>query len=103
MHLSNGKRLDSYIDGTDIVSRKATYLDNITEKTYRNYLSEFNEKYSVGTEIRSNKYHELDGLKLQGQYILEIPAINVNLTNIQHFMDIAAEYEVILRFLEGLK
>jgi len=39
VHLSNGKRLDSYIDGTDIVSRKATNLDNITEEIYRKYLS----------------------------------------------------------------
>ena len=103
VHLSNGKRLDSYIAGKDIVSRKATSLDNITEGTYRKYLLKFSQKYSVGTEIRSNKYQILDGLKLKGQYVLEIPAINADLPNIQHLKDIAEEYDVILRFLEGLK
>jgi len=38
-------------------------------------------------------------LKLNGQYALEIPAINADLHNIQHFKDIAEEYDEILRFL----
>lgn len=47
-----------------------------------------------------NKYPELDGLKLEGQYILEIPASNQNLSNIKHYEDIAKEYGVKLRFTE---
>lgn len=76
------------------------YLDKITEETFRGYLSEI---YSVGTVIRSDKYPQLDGLKLDGDYILEIPASNAKLNNIKHFEDIAKEYNVKLRFTEKLQ
>lgn len=59
--------------------------------------------YSRGTEIRSNKYRELDGMKLEGQYILEIPAGNANIENIKYFESIAEEYGVKLRFLEEVE
>lgn len=101
IHLENGKVLDSYDpEAGEIISRKATDLDQITEKTFREYLSEFSRKYSRGTVIRSNAYPELDGQQLNGQYILEIPASNANLDNIEHYKKIAAEYDVILRFTE---
>lgn len=45
-------------------------------------------------------YEELDGKVLEGQYILEIPASNATLPNIEHYKEIAAEYDVILRFTE---
>ena len=101
IYLKNGKRLDSYDpDLGEIVSRKATDLDKITEETYRGYLNEFSQKYSRGTKIRSNAYPELDGKILEGQYILEIPSTNANIPNIEYFKDIAKEYDVILRFTE---
>ena len=95
IHLSNGKQLDSYdpVVG-EIISRKATDLDKITEETFRGYLSETLEKYSTKETIRSNKYPALDGLKLKGEYILEIPASNKKLKNIQYFENIAKEYGV---------
>ena len=104
INLSNGKRLDSYdpVSG-EIISRKATDLDKISDETYRGYLSEILNKYSEGTVIRSNKYPQLDGLELKGQYILEIPASNATLSNIKHYKEIAKEYNVILRFTEELK
>ena len=101
IYLENGKRLDSYDpDAGEIISRKATDLDKINEETYRRYLSEFSSKYSEGTKIRSNAYPELDGQELRGQYILEIPASNANLSNIDYYEKIASEYDVILRFTE---
>ena len=101
VYLENGKRLDSYDpDAREIISRKATDLDKITEETYRGYLSEFSQKYSEGTKIRSNAYPELDGQELKGQYILEIPASNVDISNIDYYKQIASEYDVILRFTE---
>lgn len=104
VYLSNGKRLDSYDPSAgEIISRKATDLDKINENTYRKYLSEFNEKYSRGTEIRSNAFPELDGTKLNGQYILEIPLQNASLSNIEDYKNIAKEYDVILRFTEEIK
>ena len=108
VHLSNGKRLDSYdpVAG-EIISRKATDLDKISEKTYRKYLSEFKDKYSNGTKICSDKYKNddggvppIDGRELKGKYILEIPASNKNLSNIEHYKKIAEEYGVTLRFRE---
>ena len=104
IYLENGKRLDSYDpDAGEIISRKATDLDKISDDTYRRYLSEFSSKYPKGTKIRSNAYPELDGQALRGQYILEIPASNANLSNIDYYKKIASEYDVILRFTEEVQ
>lgn len=104
IHLENGKRLDSYdMLAGEIISRKATDLDKISEDTFRKYLSEFKEKYSKGTKIRSNTYPQLDGMELNGQYILEIPATNAMLSDIDYYKKIAEEYDVILRFTEEIK
>ena len=102
VHLANGKRLDSYdIEAGEIISRKATDLDKIQESTFRSYLREFEQKYSVGTEIRSQKYkNELYGKVLEGSYILEVPASNAKLPNIDYYKQIASEYDVTLRFTE---
>ena len=101
VNLANGKRLDSYdpVAG-EIISRKATDLDKIQEKTFRGYLQEIHDKYSQGTEIRSDKYESIDGTKLEGRYILEIPASNRNLPDIEKYKNIAKEYDVELRFTE---
>ncbi|PRT07948.1 hypothetical protein C6356_06040 [Bacillus wiedmannii] len=101
LHLENHKRLDSYDPiFEEIVSRKATDLHKIDESTFRTYLNEFRDKYSSGTKIRSNQYPELDGLKLNGDYILEVPASNKNIKNIEKYKEIAEEYGVTLRFRE---
>lgn len=63
----------------------------------------YSSKYSEGTKIRSNAYPELDGQELRGQYILEIPASNANLSNIDYYEKIASEYDVILRFTEEVQ
>ena len=99
VNLENGKRLDSY-DPTagEIISRKATDLDKIQEEPFRGYLQELQDKYSVGETIRSNKYPEIDGLKLEGKHILEIPDSNKHLPDIEKFKEIAKEYGVELRF-----
>ncbi|MBG9714129.1 hypothetical protein ABD96_08130, partial [Bacillus cereus] len=100
IHLENGKRLDSYDPfAKEIISRKATDLDMIDEKTYREYLKEMNKKYSAGTKIRSNAYPELDGKPLEGKQILEIPATNKNITDIEKYKEIAKEYRIELRFM----
>lgn len=65
--------------------------------------SRYSSKYSEGTKIRSNVYPELDGQELRGQYILEIPASNANLSNIDYYEKIASEYDVILRFTEEVQ
>lgn len=48
LHLSNGKRLDSYdpIKG-EIISRKATDLEVIDISTFESYLKELKNKYPL--------------------------------------------------------
>ena len=98
------------IDGLNSAKTKYEYFENdiigvdkISEDTFRKYLSEFKEKYSKGTKIRSNTYPQLDGMELNGQYILEIPATNAMLSDIDYYKKIAEEYDVILRFTEEIK
>lgn len=91
--LANGKRLDSYIPGEKIISRKATDIDNITVQTWRNYCNELITKYQIGTPLNSSK---LPGAPpLSGKYYLEIPASNLNANNLNNFLNIAkTEYGI---------
>ncbi|WP_164121794.1 hypothetical protein [Sphingobacterium sp. xlx-130] len=100
IYLSNGKRLDSYdAIKEEIFSRKATTLSEIKEDTFKGYLKEMQSKYSAGTIIRSNKYPEIDGQKLVGRQILEIPSSNKTFDKISKYKDIAKkDYNIEIRF-----
>ncbi|MFJ1382751.1 hypothetical protein [Capnocytophaga canimorsus] len=100
VHLENGKRLDSYDpDLGEIVSRKATDLENIELSTFESYLKEMKNKYSAGIKIRSDKYPRLDGQILKGKQILEIPESNKNFDKIQEYIDLAKnKYNIEIRF-----
>jgi hypothetical protein len=99
VHLTNGKRLDSYDpDLGEIVSRKATDFDNIQLVTFEKYLQEIDSKYSPGTIIRSNKYPDLDGQTLHGTKIIEVPTLNQNSANLSNFESLANQYSTIIRF-----
>jgi len=100
VHLANGKRLDSYDPGKAIVSRKATDFDVIEEKTFRAYLRELKQKYPPGTVIRSNKYSDLDGQKLKGKLVLEVPKSNEKALNKDAFEEIAKEEGVTIKYAE---
>ncbi len=102
VHLSNGKRLDSYDPfEREIISRKATDLEDIDIKTFEKHLKEMKTKYAVGTKIRSNKYDEIDGTELQGKQILEIPASNKNFKKIDEYIKLAKnKYDINIRFRE---
>ena len=85
-----GKRLDAYVPGDKIISRKATDIDNITEQTWRNYCNELVTKYKVGTPLNSTK---MPGEPpLSGKYCLEIPASNQTAKKLESFKKIAKEY-----------
>ena len=102
VHLSNGKRLDSYdpVKG-EIVSRKATDLEMIEKETFERYLRELRDKYPAGTKIRSDKYQEIDGQHLQGKQILEIPASNKTFDKIKEYEALAKDkYGIELRYRE---
>ncbi len=99
INLSTGKRLDSYIPGKEIVSRKATDLSKIKTSTFENYLKELTSKYKKGITIRSNKYKSgsgaIDGSKLSGEYFLEIPTSNIDFFNAsKSLQDLAIKYNV---------
>lgn len=104
VNLANGKRLDSYIPGEKIISRKATDLSDIEFNTFDKYLSEMIQKYAPGTVIRSNKYKCLNGQILSGKMYLEIPAVNKDFDQIDEYMMYAKEkYDIKIIFLEENK
>ena len=99
IHLSNGKRLDSYdpVSG-QIVSRKSIDLSKISIYTFEQHLKELVSKYQVGTVIRSNVHISLDGKVLQGKYYLEIPDYNKDLPELEKFINLARKYNVEIIF-----
>jgi hypothetical protein len=99
VHLANGKRLDSYVPGEEIVSRKATDFDNVKESTFRDYVREIGNKYDEGTVVRSNKYPDLDGQPLEGRRILEVPDSNLSAARRAEFERIAREEGVEIRYV----
>ena len=76
-------RLDSYVPNKEIVSRKKTQFDEVSEETAIRYLKELEEKYSPGSiiaDVPSNKiganreiFKDNKGNVLKGQMILEVP------------------------------
>ena len=77
-------RLDSYDPQKgEIVSRKKTQLDEVSEETAIRYLKELKDKYAPGTiiaDVPSNKtganrgiFKKNKGNILDGQMILEVP------------------------------
>lgn len=94
-------RVDSYVPGKQIISRKATDLENIEFSTFKDYLSELAKKYKPGTKIRSNKFPELDGQELKGQMCLQIPKSNETFSDIESYKKYAKDnYDIEIIFLE---
>ncbi len=78
VRLENGKILDGYEPGKEIVSRKSTQLAEIPENFREQYVTEIFEKYSRGNVIADSpsaqaKFPELIGKPLAGEYVLEVP------------------------------
>ena len=103
--LANGKRVDGYTPPTngkpgEIVSRKATNLEEIELATFEGYLKEMKTKYPAGEPINAPKYgNDLKGKVLEGNQILEIPASNQNFNQIQDYIDLAKnKYSIEIRF-----
>ena len=103
VHLENGKRLDSYRPPEagqpgEIVSRKATDFDAIEPETFDNYLKEMKNKYEPGTKIRSDKYETIDGQRLQGKQVLEVPDSNLKATNREAFEAAAKKRGITIKY-----
>lgn len=97
--LKNGKRLDSYIPGEAIISRKATTLSEIKLSTFEGYLKELTTKYKKGEELNSSKLPK--GETLDGAYKLEIPSSNKDFYESSAAMkELAEKYNVEVIFLD---
>lgn len=87
-------RLDSYEEGLQIVSRKATDFDNIQPSTFENYCRELTNKYVEGAKITAPKYPVLNGKTLKGSFKLEVPKTNELSKSLEQFKEIAKKYKV---------
>jgi len=102
VNLIDRRRVDSYNPTSgEIVSRKATNLEEIQLSTFEKYLKEMQDRYPAGKIIRSNKYPAIDGTPLVGKHILEIPASNQNFSELQEYINLAKnKYNIEIRFRE---
>ena len=103
-------RLDSYDPNEEIVSRKYTQFDEVSEETAIRYLKELEEKYSPGSiiaDVPSNnigsnkKIFELNGDNvLRGQMILEVP-VQKKAVIPPNVLDYAKKKAIIIRDVNG--
>lgn len=99
IYLENGRILNSYVPGEQIISRKATDFDKIQPETFERYVKEINRKYAPGTRIRSKKYPELNRTELRGQITLEVPNSNLNAKNRPAYEAIAEQHGVEVKYV----
>jgi len=85
--LENGMRLDSYVAGKEIISRKATSLSEIEPETFNGYLQELITNYKKETKIKSSKTSGIS----KGDCFLEIPSSN------KSFFESSTNFKEVLR------
>ncbi len=78
LNLTSGARLDSYVPGRDIVSRKDTQLAEVQPGTAIEYIRELDRKYPPLARISDTPANNaqipgIGGQTLQGQPVLEVP------------------------------
>lgn len=75
-NVSGRARLDSYVPGEEIISRKLTQLAEVDVSTARRYIDELVQKYPPGTTIPNtpaNRANGLAGQTLDGDLVLQVP------------------------------
>ena len=103
-------RLDSYDPQKgEIVSRKKTQLDEVSDETAIRYLKELKDKYAPGTiiaDVPSNKtgvnreiFKNNKGNILDGQMILEVPVQEANIP--PNVLEYAKKNDIIIRDVNG--
>lgn len=103
-------RLDSYVPNKEIVSRKKTQFDEVSEETAIRYLKELEEKYAPGSiiaDVPSNKtgvnrgiFNKNKGNILDGQMILEVP-VQKKAEIPPNVLDYAKKKAIIIRDVNG--
>lgn len=104
VYLENGKYLDSYRPGKEIVSRKQTQISKIKPESFKDYLREIRQKYKAGTKIPDTpkaraEYPQLIGKPLKGKYYLEVPVQSAPVP--EWALKEAANHGVIIRDVQG--
>ncbi|HEX8577407.1 MAG TPA: hypothetical protein VF677_14040 [Flavobacterium sp.] len=99
----NGKvkkyRLDSYNEGLEIVSRKATDFEKIQSSTFEKYLKELVKKYPEGAKITAPKFgNQLKNKVLKGELKIEVPETNKISSRLEEFKKLAEKYKVEIVF-----
>ena len=102
-------RLDSYVPNKEIVSRKYTQFDEVSEETAIRYLKELEEKYAPGSiiaDVPSNKtgvnreiFKVNQGRDLKGQMILEVPVQKAEIP--PNVLEYAKKNDIIIRDVNG--
>lgn len=97
-------RLDSYVPGEQIVSRKLTQLSEVDLSTARGYIRELATKYPPGATIPNtpaNRANGLAGQTLDGDLVLQVPPQSGPLS--QELLDYAELYEVRIIDINGVE
>jgi hypothetical protein len=102
--LKNGKRLDSYLPGDLIVSRKHTQLSEVQVETAIGYLREMDRKYSVREIVADTpgnraQLPEEVGQRLRGIPILEVPPQNAEVP--AAVLEEAKRLDISIRDIDG--
>ena len=102
-------RLDSYVPNKEIVSRKYTKFNEVSEETAIRYLKELEEKYSPGSiiaDVPSNISKANDGIFkankgniLDGQMILELPVQKAKIP--PNVLEYAKKHYIKIRDIKG--
>lgn len=95
-------KLDDNGNLVEIISRKNTQLADVQIDTARGYLRELAQKFPEGAmmpDTPKNTELGLNGLRLEGRQILEVPAQNGAIP--QAILDYADDLNIVIRDIEG--
>jgi hypothetical protein len=98
-------RVDSYVPGDEIVSRKYTQLADVQEGTAKGYLRELANTYGPGTIVADTPTNRRDlgddaiGKPMKGDMVLEVPAQKNGVP--QGVLDEAKKLGIIIRDENG--
>ena len=102
-------RLDSYVPGKEIVSRKYTQLSEVSEETAIRYLKELSDKYAPGSiiaDVPSNRTGVNKGIfdvngdnVLRGEMILEVPVQKAKMS--PNVLKYATDHRIKIRDIKG--
>jgi hypothetical protein len=100
LYVGGGNRVDSYVPGAEIVSRKDTQLAGIQPRTARGYIDNLVDQYGPGTaidDVPSNNAQlpGIGGGQLDGQMFLEVPPQTQPVP--REIIEYAAERDIVIR------